>query len=231
MTEDELAHDLMLTKRQTASTVRELLRAGFFTQRADGVLCIAKFKEKTESSSAERVRQHRERQRLQTLSDAVTDTVTVTRYSNNHHVTLEEEREKETEIETLRVSTREVVTGASAVIEADTLSDYLLEVGVSMGVVGEHRKLDVNAWRHNNREAASKLVASYGLDACKTRAIAMFEACKAGKLRNSGGQYPAVMLERVWEFRELRPAAQAPAKALSPAAQSTIDRLRKREGR
>lgn len=177
------------TKRQEAA-LKELISTGGFLYMQEKSYAVSRWSEKAGDDSSERVRKHREKH------SGNGDVTLHGRYGN----ALDKEEEKEQEEDPLRVMAR----------KSDEFSDYLLERGIAIGVVGEHRRLDPEAWRVHNREASQRLVAAYGLPMCRQRAESFFAACKAGRIRNSGGQYPAVRLEAVWEYRELQPVEAKP---------------------
>jgi hypothetical protein len=83
-------------------------------------------------------------------------------------------------------------------------------------------------WRHSNRESGLKLVQTYGLDAAKTRATALVEAIKSGKITSRN--VTVGMLLRYWAYRELDAAATKSA-GLLPETQELLDDVRAEEGR
>ncbi len=233
LTQDELAHDLMLTRRQMDDAVRELLAAGFFCKREDGVLCVAKFKEKTESSSAKRVRKHREQQRLKALQEtvtAVTDAVTEARYSNGVTVTGEEEKEKDTEIESLRDNTREAAKKSPAY----EFCSWLLGEAIKAGAIPAHHGGDPFRWCYPQVGVAETLLDTYGAEEGRVRA-ARFIAAKSAQPPRIRRTLTVQALLDVWDWAEIREDGSTQKntvhKPLSSAAQSTIERLRQREGR
>lgn len=205
LTDAELADDLFLTKRESALAVKELSHLGFLSLSPDGLLAISKWNEKAAPLSTPRVRKHRENQRLETLHETL-ETLSETLHPVSCNALNETDKEAETEIERDRKRVSDLDPTRA---RADELADFLLTEGIKAGVIAEHRALDPGAWRVSNREDAIKLVAAYGLDLCKDRALAMFAAQKTGKIRNRGGQYAATMLSRVWEYRELQTAPVA----------------------
>lgn len=74
----ELAVDLMVSPRVLRLVLLELERAKLIERLDDGTPKIVKYKEKTESSSAPRVRNHRSRKSLESALQDVTESVTVT---------------------------------------------------------------------------------------------------------------------------------------------------------
>lgn len=98
----------------------------------------------------------------------------------------------------------------SLIEQADALSDFLLETGIEFGVIGEHRREDPLAWHHRNREAASNLIRYHGPEECRLRGRAMLAAMAERRLYNSGGQYPAVLLEKLWEHDAVASATTRP---------------------
>lgn len=91
--------------------------------------------------------------------------------------------------------------GNAITTDADALADYLLDIASEHGFEMGHFALDPASWRHKNRADGVKLIAAYGLELCKTRAVALVVAMQSGKITSR--RISTTLLFQAWNYREL----------------------------
>lgn len=216
-TDEELAEELLVKPRDLKAVMAEL--SAFIERGDDGIYRIAKWDEKagegsTLSGAAERMRRLRarrkqereERERFQN-GDGVTHRNEVTRTGGATNVTDKRDQSKELlPYASLREDAREE---SDVTRDADVLADYLLDTAIHQGLEMGHYALDRSVWRYRNRDEAQKLIAAYGLDLCKVRAMALVSAITSGKL--TARSVSTGLLFRCWTFRELADVANEAA--------------------
>lgn len=170
--EDELAYDLIVKPKYLNVVLSELESSGFFV-RDGNVWRIAKFEEKT-GTSTERVRRHRQKKRLEPSHETVSETVSETQKKPVTETRDTRSREIEIEIEDTNVSGDPSPKQPSLGVDKPSDLDAYRILDAAWPVISGRHDLAIKRadWRTHNKRAAKALAAN---DKTPEAVVAMLE--------------------------------------------------------
>lgn len=186
MTVAEIAEEAGLKGREGVSALRELVSIGLIGERDPETYFVPRFIEKTASTSTERVRRFRDKQKRVTETQG---------NANETLVTKRVEVEREEDIDTSLRSVGARATGETGLTETTTpvkaaaespalqFARWFAQEGLRRLAIPPHVVMDEFAWAYKQVTPAEQLLESYSLDECQRRAIRLMEAVRNKKIR------------------------------------------------